>query len=148
MMDADFSHNASDLPALLDEARRYKGLVVASRITGGSEEYTRVRAFGNVFLTWFFGFLHGRYLSDVLNGFKVFHRDIYHRFEYTSKAFDIEIELVVNALRLKRKVCEVPSRERARLAGKMKSSVIKHGPGFFWRIMYEYFRKPKKPSSN
>jgi CDP-paratose 2-epimerase len=147
MMDADFSHNASDLPGLLDEARRYKGLVVASRITGGSEEYTRVRAFGNVFLTWFFGFLHGRYLSDVLNGFKVFHRDIYHAFEYTSNAFEIEIELVVNALRLKRQVSEVPSRERARLAGEMKSSVIKHGPRFFWRIMYEYLKKPKELSS-
>ena len=74
MMDADFSHNAMDLPALLQEARKHRGLVVGSRIYGGSEEYTRVRAFGNVILTWFFGFVHGRYLSDALNGFKVFHR--------------------------------------------------------------------------
>lgn len=144
MMDADFSHDAFDLPRLVDAARRNKGLVVASRITGGSEEYTRVRAFGNVFLTWFFGILHGRYLSDAINGFKVFHRDVYTEFEYTSNAFEIEVELLVNTLRLNRLINEVPSRERARLGGKMKSSVIRHGTRFFWRILLEYFRKPKK----
>jgi len=142
MMDADFSHDTRDLIGLIREAEKYNGLVVASRITGGSEEYTRLRAFGNIFLTWFFGFVHGRYLSDVLNGFKVFHRDIYTSFEYTSKGFEIEIELLVNALRLKRQIRELPSRERQRLGGKMKSSVIKHGWLFFWRIFVEYFRKP------
>lgn len=143
MMDADFSHDASDLPYLVDEARKFKGLVVASRITGGSEEYTRVRAFGNVILTWFFGFVHGRYLSDVLNGFKVFHRDVYHQFEYTANGYEIEIELLVNTLRLKRQITEIPSRERPRLGGKMKSSVLRHGPLFFWRIIQERFRKAR-----
>ena len=144
MMDADFSHDAFDLPRLVDVARRTKGLVIANRSTGGSEEYTRVRAFGNVVLSWFFGFIHERYLSDALNGFKVFSRDVYSEFEYTSNAFEIEIELLVNTLRLKRQIIEVPSRERARLGGEMKSSVMRHGPRFFWRILLECFRKPKK----
>jgi CDP-paratose 2-epimerase len=148
MMDADFSHDAFDLPRLVDAARRTKGLVIANRSTGGSEEYTRVRAFGNVVLSWFFGFIHERYLSDALNGFKVFSRDIYSEFEYTSNAFEIEIELLVNALRLKRQIIEVPSRERARLGGEMKSSVIRHGPRFFWRILFECFRNPKKYSNS
>lgn len=141
MMDADYSHDAFDLPSLVEEAKRHKGMVVASRLTGGSEEYTMVRAFGNLLLTWFFGFLHGRYLSDVLNGYKVFHRDIYDKFQYISDDFEIEIELVVNALRLKRTVSELPSRERLRLKGKSKLSVVRHGGRFFWRIFTEYFRK-------
>ena len=144
MMDADFSHDATDLPNLVDEVIRHKGLIIASRITGGSEEYTRFRGFGNVILTWFFGFVHGRYLSDVLNGFKIFHRDIYFEFIYSSSNFEIEIELVVNAPRLNRQVIEAPSRERQRLAGKMKSSILKHGPRFFWRIVFELFRNPRK----
>ncbi|MBI4309082.1 MAG: glycosyl transferase, partial [Candidatus Omnitrophica bacterium] len=121
--------------------RRHQGLVVASRITGGSEEYTRVRAFGNIVLTWFFGFVHGRYLSDALNGFKIFHRDIVQRFPYTSDHFEIEIELLVNALRLGRPITEIPSRERSRLAGRLKSSVVKHGLLFMSRIVYEKFRR-------
>ena len=142
MMDADFSHDVSDLPYMVDEARKHKGLVVGSRITGGSEEYSRVRAFGNVVFTWFFGFLHGRYLSDALNGFKVFHRDVYQQFEYTSNTYEIEIELLVNTLRLKRQITEIPSRERRRLGGKAKSLVLKHGWFFFCRIVWEFFRKP------
>jgi len=148
MMDADFSHRAYDLPDMVDTVRRCNGLVIASRVTGDSEEYNKLRAFGNYFLTWVFGFLHGRYLSDALNGFKVFHRDVYFEFEYTSKAFEIEIELLVNTLRLKRKILEIPSGERERLAGKMKSSVIKHGSLFFWRSIFEYFRNPKRKDVN
>ncbi len=146
IMDADFSHNALELPVLIEEARRHNGLVIASRIIGGSEEYTRIRAFGNIVLTWFFGFMHGRYLSDALNGFKVFHRDIFKNFVYTSNAFEIEVELLVNTLRLGRNITEVPSRERARLAGELKSSVIRHGTLFAWRILYEKFRNPVKSS--
>jgi|GEM_PF-335344 len=146
MMDADYSHDASDLSAMIEEVKRHRGLVIASRITGGSEEYTRVRAFGNIVLTWLFGLLHGRYLSDALNGYKAFHRDIYDQFEYTSKAYEIEIELLANALRLKRPITEIPSRERSRLSGKAKSSIIRHGTRFAWRIILESFRHPtEKP---
>ena len=144
MMDADYSHDAMDLIYLIEEVRRHQGLVVASRITGGSQEYTRVRAFGNIVLTWFFGFVHGRYLSDALNGFKIFHKDVFKKFTYTSKDFEIEIELLVNALRLHRTVTEIPSRERSRQGGKMKSSVIKHGTLFALRIFTEKFRRQRK----
>ncbi len=141
MMDADFSHNALDLPALLAKVSEHKGLVVGSRILGGSEEYTRVRAFGNSVLTWFFGCVHGRYLSDALNGLKVFHRDVYRKFIYTADEFEIEIELLANTLRLCRPITEYPSHERSRAGGKLKSLVVKHGTLFMTRIIYEKFRK-------
>ena len=144
MMDADFSHDVNDLSEILEVARKTNGLVIASRLTGGSEEYTRVRAFGNIFLTWLFGFVHGRYLSDALNGYKVFHRDIFTSYEYTSNAFEIEIELLANALRLDRQISEIPSRERIRLGGVAKSSVVRHGTRFAWRILREKMRRPER----
>lgn len=152
MMDADFSHDARDIPALIEEVQRHKGLVVGSRIWGGSEEYTRVRAFGNIIFTWFFGFMHGRYLSDALNGFKIFHRDIYQSFVYNSHGFEIEIELLTNTLRMNREITEISSRERMRLDGQLKSSVIRDGFRFLWRIIKEKFRnaqtrQPQNPSA-
>ncbi len=141
MMDADFSHNPEDLSYMIEKVRHHNGLVIASRVTGGSEEYTHLRAFGNIVLTFLFGFVHGRYLSDSLNGFKIFHRDVFQKFIYTSDNFEIEIELLVNTLRLGRPITEVASRERMRSGGKMKSSVIKHGTLFMLRILYEKFRK-------
>lgn len=143
MMDGDGSHQAVDIPKLTDEVFRTKGLVIGSRIYGGSQEYTRVRAFGNILFTWMFGFFHGRYLSDALNGFKAFHRDIYQKFLYSSNGFEIEIELLVNTLALQRSITEVPSMELSRQGGEVKSRVVRDGFRFLWRIIQERFRKRK-----
>lgn len=147
MMDGDYSHRAEDLGALLDALQPGVSLVVGSRIYGGSEEYTAVRALGNVALTYLFGMLHGRYLSDALNGFKAFRRHVFSDFEYVSNGFDIEIELVCNALRSGGRVVEVPSHERARAGGQSKSRVVRHGTMFLWREIAEWFRTRRRPAA-
>jgi glycosyltransferase involved in cell wall biosynthesis len=49
MMDADYSHRAEELPRFLDAMQDSSvGLVIGSRVIGGSEEYTHIRALGNV----------------------------------------------------------------------------------------------------
>jgi glycosyltransferase involved in cell wall biosynthesis len=140
MMDADYSHRAEEIPRLLSELNDGAGLVIGSRVYGGSDEYTPIRALGNVFLTYALGAFTGRYLSDALNGFKAFRRDIFDDFTYTSKFFEIEIELIFNALRKGYQVHEVRSHERARLGGEAKSRVIRHGTRFFLRIFTEWLR--------
>jgi glycosyltransferase involved in cell wall biosynthesis len=140
MMDADYSHRAEEIPRLLSELNDGAGLVIGSRVYGGSDEYTPIRALGNVFLTYALGAFTGRYLSDALNGFKAFRRDIFDDFTYTSKFFEIEIELIFNTLRKGYQVQEVRSHERARLGGEAKSRVIRHGTRFFLRIFTEWLR--------
>lgn len=51
MMDADYSHRPEDIPLFLEKIENGAGLVVGSRSLGGSDEYERIRLFGNVFLT-------------------------------------------------------------------------------------------------
>lgn len=150
MLDADYSHRAEELPRMLDALNEGVGLVIGSRVVGGSEEYTHVRALGNVFLSATLGLCTKRYLSDALNGFKVFRRDVFTDFEYTSKAFEIEIEIIANTLRKGYRVVEVSSNERARAGGEMKSRVVRHGTRFLLRIFWEGLRgvKPQTlPSS-
>lgn len=137
MMDADYSHRAEDLPALLRPITDGAGMVIGSRILGGSAEYTPVRAFGNLMLTYSFGLLHGRYLSDALNGYKLFRREVFTSFEYSADDFEIEIELLANALRCGYRIVEVPSHERARAGGVAKSRTIKHGTKFLVRVVAE-----------
>ena len=60
---------------------------------GGSEEYTHIRALGNVFLSATLGLCTGRYLSDALNGFKLFRRSIYQEFPFNAANFEIEFWL-------------------------------------------------------
>lgn len=140
MMDADYSHRPEDLPHFLNGMREGVGLVIGSRVFGGSEEYNHVRALGNVFLSASLGLCTGRYLSDALNGYKLFRRDVFDDFAYTSTAFEIEIELIANALRKGYKVIEVVSHERARAGGEMKSRVVRHGTRFLMRIVWEGFK--------
>ena len=137
MMDADYSHRAEDLPEFLKATRDGVGLIIGSRVFGGSDEYTHIRALGNVFLSASFGLCTGRYLSDALNGYKLFRRDVFTDFRYTSRMFEIEIELIANTLRKGYLVVEVVSHERARAGGEMKSRVVHHGTRFLARIIYE-----------
>ena len=146
MLDADHSHRAEELPRMLDAMTEGVGLVIGSRVVGGSEEYTHIRALGNVVLSATLGLCTRRYLSDALNGFKAFRRDVFTDFEYTSRAFEIEIEIIANTLRKGYRVVEVSSHERARAGGEMKSSVVRHGTRFLLRILWEGFKgvKPQR----
>lgn len=143
MMDADYSHRPEDIPGFLSAMREGVGLVIGSRVFGGSEEYTHIRALGNVFLSGALGLSVGRYLSDALNGYKLFRRDVFTGFVYTSRMFEIEIELIANAMRGGYRVVEVISHERARAGGEMKSRVIRHGTRFLLRIIWEGMRGVK-----
>jgi hypothetical protein len=62
---------------------------------------------------------------------------VFTEFNYTSKAFEIEIEIIANTLRKGYRVVEVSSHERARAGGVMKSSAVRHGTRFLVRILFE-----------
>jgi glycosyltransferase involved in cell wall biosynthesis len=148
MMDADYSHRAEELPLFLEAiGRENVGLVIGSRVVGGSEEYHHVRALGNVFLSAALGLATGRYLSDALNGFKVFRRDVFTDFRFTSVNFEIEIEIIANTMRKGYRIVEVSSHERARAGGEMKSRVIRHGTRFLLRIIWEGMRGVRRGSA-
>ena len=142
MMDADCSHIPSELPIFLDSLDKEKdvGLVVGSRILGGSEEYNLIRAFGNVLITSFFKFLFKIPTTDIINGYKAFKKEVINH-NFNSRHFEIEIELVATALRKGMKIKEVRSHERARAGGKMKSFALKHGMLFLTKILTERFRR-------
>ena len=148
MLDADYSHRAEELPLFLEAVQRKGvGLVIGSRVVGGSEEYHHVRALGNVFLSASLGLATGRYLSDALNGFKVFKRDVFTGSKFTSANFEIEIEIIANTLRRGYTIVEVSSHERARAGGEMKSRVVRHGTRFLLRIIYEGLRGVRRGSA-
>lgn len=135
MMDADYSHAAAEIPLLLEKLRCGCGLVIASRRLGGSDEYTPVRRFGNLFLTACFRLFFGYRLTDALNGFKAFRSEVVKKHRCRSRDFEIEIELIYHALREKLVVGETVSHERARAGGVMKSSACIHGPRFLAAIV-------------
>lgn len=140
MMDADYSHRPEDLPKFINAINEGAGFVIGSRIFGGSDEYTRVRATGNFIFTALYGVIFNFYLSDTINGYKAFLREIIDNYDYKCANFEIEIELLTNAIRSKMRIVEVPSHERERRGGKAKSNTIIHGSKFLFQILKEGFK--------
>ncbi len=140
MMDADYSHRAEEVPAFLRAIERGAGLVIGSRALGGSEEYTAIRTIGNIFLTGCVNLFLGTKLTDSLNGYKGFRREVFTKSSYDSESFEIEIELIANAMRVGVEIVEIASRERARKEGRSKSSVVIHGTKFLLRVIKEGMR--------
>lgn len=137
MLDADYSHMPEEIPEFLKKLEEGYGMIIGSRHLGGSEEYTLVRHFGNFVLTSAFRIFFGVMLSDALNGYKAFKRIIIEKYNYKSKDFEIEIELIANTMRQKEKIGEIISHERARAGGKMKSFAPVHGAKFLLKIISE-----------
>ena len=139
MLDADYSHRPEDISEFLKKIDEGYGLVIGSRYTGGSDEYNLVRSFGNISLTTAFKIFFGIPLTDALNGYKAFKKSVIKKYSYFSKDFEIEIELIANALKERYTIGEVPSHERERAGGKMKSRAYIHGPKFLFAIIRHGF---------
>jgi len=136
MLDADGSHDPKDLGMLLKTIDDGFPLVIASRALGGSDEYERVRLFGNTFFTLLVCFLFKVRLTDSLNGYKAFRKDILNEGrKLRSSGFEIEIELLYKALTFKASVGEIKSHERQRMGGKMKSHTFFDGMRFLRAIL-------------
>lgn len=148
MLDADYSHRAEDLHGFLTELQKGAMLVIGSRSMGGSDEYNGIRGVGNFLLTWIFQLAWGVSLTDVLNGYKAFRREVVI-LPLCAPGFEIEIELIKNALLLGGPVTEVSSHERARAGGEKKSHAIREGFRFLmailkYGILYRYQRLRKR----
>jgi len=141
MMDADLSHQPSEIPRLVHPLFNDKkmGLIVGSRILGGSEEYTPSKTFGNIIITKFFNIIFRTRLTDSINGFKAFRKEIAKNLR--CDGFNIEIELLANTIRKGYLINEVSSYEYARRSGKSKLSKLKDGISFLKQIIIEVYKK-------
>jgi len=135
MLDADGSHNASELPLFIDAIERGAYLVVGSRAKGGSDEYEAIRLFGNALLNLIANLLFGCHTTDCLNGYKAFRKELFEKNKIRSSGFEIEVELLYLAASNHFLIAEVPSHERSRMGGEMKSRTIKDGLRFLIAIL-------------
>ena len=60
---------------------------------------TRLNRVGNRLINRLFGTVHGRYLRDILSGYRAFTRDSFERFRLEADGFGIETELAAECVR-------------------------------------------------
>ena len=138
LMDADFSHNPEDLPALLMGMESYD-LVNGSRYLnpGSFRGNRRARIFSAV-INWFLRVLLKLETTDNTNGFLAIRRSMLNGWDL-DRIFhgygDFHFRLMYNASRSSAAITEIPVVYRPRHRGQAKTRFIRDGWGYIWSAL-------------
>lgn len=141
-IDADGSHEASDIPAMLAPIRAGQAdMVVGSRGKGGSDELHGtaeqfLRYVGSQVIMLAINYRWGVRLTDSQNGFRAIRKDVGLALGVTANLTTIEQEMLMRALKQGYRVAEIPSHEYARRSGKSKVVVWK----LWWAYIFSFLR--------
>jgi hypothetical protein len=129
MLDADGSTSPREIPRFISALMTGADFVKGSRYMkgGGSEDLTRVRRYGNAFLTGTVNALfHVRY-SELCYGYVAFWRRCLPQLDVDCTGFEVETLLTLRAARAGLKVAEVPSIEHNRIHGESNLRTVHDG---------------------
>ena len=139
-LDADGQHDPDELalvvrPILADQA----DMVVGSRMLGKFERESHIRHAGMFLLSGVVSMLHGERITDVSSGFRATSAGLMQRLDLEQDQYSSEI--LVEALRHKARIKEVPITVRARTSGvSKKPSSLKYGFRFTKVIVQTWLR--------
>jgi glycosyltransferase involved in cell wall biosynthesis len=143
--DADGSHNAREIPLLLNPLfKNQADAVIGSRRTGGSFDLNMdfwgiARSGGADFLAYLVNKRFGTKYSDILFSFRSVKAPVARKLNLKANGFEIEEEFVVKCLKKGYRLLEVPTRENARKWGKSKLHTVTGIKFIFFLIKELYF---------
>lgn len=143
-MDADFSHNPSDIPRFLKAAREYDLILGSRYIAGGRILYWNVARriisrLGNMYARYVLGMP----FRDLTGGFKCFRRKVLESIDFknaSSLGYNFQIEMTHKAYKKGFSIKEIPIIFTERRQGRSKFS-IKIMFESFWKILLLRFRR-------
>jgi glycosyltransferase involved in cell wall biosynthesis len=129
MLDADGSMDPAEISMFTDAVRSGYDFVKGSRHLpdAGSEDLTWLREFGNKALGTAVNMLYGTKFTDLCYGFMAFRRDCLDALDLTADGFEIETQMVVNAVKAGLRMAEVPSFELMRRSGQSNLRTFRDG---------------------
>ncbi|MBX0294020.1 S-layer glycoprotein N-glycosyltransferase AglJ [Haloarcula nitratireducens] len=101
LADADMTYRPEDADRMLEplfegQAEHVIGNRFADMRSGAM---TRLNQTGNTVINWAFSVIHGRYLSDILSGYRAFTAESFRRLTLNSEGFGIETEMAVECVK-------------------------------------------------
>lgn len=130
LFDADGSHSPSEIPQFISALRKNKAdLVIGSRRKGGSSDMQMdinglIRSIGSDLLVMMLNQRFNTNYTDIIYSFRCIKKSALKGIKLKSNDFSIEHEMVVEFLKKKRRVIEIPSRENARGWGESKLKTL------------------------
>jgi len=140
-IDADGQHVPEEMPLLVQPILAGEAdLVNGSRLLGEFERESRIRHIGVHFFSWLVTMLAGQRITDPSNGYRATRPEILRKLSLEQDQFWTS-ELLIEALRLRAKIVEVPITIRARRAGQSKKpKSLKYGWHFTKAIFKTWLR--------
>ena len=135
-MDADGSHNASDIPKLVKPLiDKHADLVIASRTRGGSDDVhgsldDTIRAIGSAIIAQVINWRYHSQITDAENGFRAIRTSIAKQLPLTVNSFAIEQDMLMKTLAQRHTVTEIASHEFKRMYGKSKIDL--------WSVWFQF----------
>jgi hypothetical protein len=135
-VDADGQHDPDELPLVVEPVVRGEAdMAVGSRVLGKYQKESHLRHLGVYVLSGLVSLLYGQRVTDVSSGLRATRADLMRRLQLEQDQYSSEI--LVEALRHKAKVKEVPMTVRARASGESKKpSSLRYG----WRFTKVMFQ--------
>ena len=140
-MDADCSHQSSELGLLIEGIKAGYDICMGSRFIqgGGTEDMPWYRKLGNKFFVFLVNSIWGMHYSDLCYGYRSFRKSCIKKLNLETNGFGIETEIAIKAAKKKLRVLEVPSFEKRRAHGEGKLRTFKDGFSILKTIVHEIF---------
>ena len=141
-IDADGSHNPTDIPKLIDPIIRGEAdHVSGSRLIGGSSELHGgfdecFRLMGSSFIAACINWKFNVWLSESQNGFRAIKTDVIKQLGLKENITTIEQEMIIKTLKKGFRMGEVPSHEKRRVGGYSKIDLKK----VWLRYVYSFIK--------
>ena len=151
MMDADGSHDPTDIPRLaVPVVRGETHLCVGSRFSGGSDELSvsigqLIRTIGNISMNIAINSRWKVELTDTLNGFRAVRREAARDVGLRENRHTIEQEMVMKMLRHGYRVSNAPAHEYPRRFGESHINIAREWPMFVWCVIENVCRRDLQP---
>lgn len=141
MIDADGSTDPHEMHRFVTALKDGADFVKGSRhmANGGSVDFTRVRSAGNRTFVGLANLLYRTRFTDLCYGYCAFWRDQLDALALTADGFEIETQLVLNAVKAGLQIAEVPSVELARRAGTSNLNAFRDGKRVLRTMLGERF---------
>lgn len=129
MIDADGSTDPREMPRFVEALLAGADFVKGSRHieNGGSADFTRIRSAGNRVFVTLANLLYRSRFTDLCYGYCAFWRHHVEALALTADGFEIETQLVLNAVKAGLAIEEVPSFELQRRAGTSNLNAVRDG---------------------
>ena len=115
MIDGDGTYSPDDAERMLEPLASGSAHVIGDRLTEDNRgAFSRLNYTGNQILNRLFKLAHGRFLNDILSGYRAFTLESARQMRLKESGFGIETEISAEAVRSNLEISIVPIRYRVR----------------------------------